>query len=757
MAPLRATTLFLTIVAAGAREALSPEPRPNLTKWQEQQAEAKAEKEAVAARQKKMAAVGKVVELLDTLQAKILAEGEAEAKTYEKFACFCKDTTKERVEAIQKGEDDKAALSATIEELATQRDTHDENIQAAQDAIAQHEKEQAQADAERAATKKEYDANAADLKAALDALTGALKTLKASKTPASFAQLSGVSNTLRSAMGLAEALGLPGAEAAGKAMALLQQPANEVQMQDYDFHSDGIIETLEKLQDDFRLEKENVDKAEVESVQFHDEFTQTKTHEIKMANEVIAKTKKAREDTIAEIATTNQELSTVEASLLEDKEYTNQLSKMCNDKAKTWDQRSTLRANEVFALTQAIGIIKSAVAEKTTAATVRLLQKGPASMRVAQAVARDSHAMEDIEAEAEAAEEVSFVQLRSKPAFLASTKKVQAEPDSDGRQVIAALLKNKGAQLHSTLLTSLASRISSDPFAKVKVLIQELIERLLQEAANEANHKGWCDKALSDARQRRDYAAEEIESLNSEMAKLEARRDSLHEDLDVLAKEISEITSKQEIATEERDAESKQNQETVDEAQAGLDALKMCIEILDRFYKTAKKETVDLSLAQGPEDDAPDAGFDNGEAYLGAQAESGGILGMLDVMKSDFERTIEDTQMAEEQAKQDHLAFMTESGKSLAQKEEAEAQRSAQLQDAEDKFGEVELSLDGESKALNTALVELIELKPVCLQTGMTYQERVEMRKEEIEALKKAMCILEQYAQYGPEGAGDSC
>ena len=40
----------------------------------------------------------------------------------------------------------------------------------------------------------------------------------------------------------------------------------------------------------------------------------------------------------------------------------------------------------------------------------------------------------------------------------------------------------------------------------------------------------------------------------------------------------------------------------------------MAIDILDKFYKTSAKAKVDLSLAQGPLDDAPDAGFDNGES-----------------------------------------------------------------------------------------------------------------------------------------------
>jgi len=365
--------------------------------------------------------------------------------------------------------------------------------------------------------------------------------------------------------------------------------------------------------------------------------------------------------------------------------------------------------------------------------------------------------MEAVEAEAEAAE-------AGQPAALLQRTSVQrhlgGKPVEGGREVVVSLLKEKGQQLKSEMLASLVTQISAvqgdDPFTKIKTLIQELIERLLQEAANEANQKGWCDKATSAATQKRDYAVEEIRSLNAEMAELEALRNKLAEELSVLADEIAELVANRKKAEEIRAKEKAENEFTIAEAEAGLEAINEAMDILDKWYKTNAKNVVSLAQ-QGPEKDAPDAGFDNFEAYTGAQAESGGIIGMMEVIASDFSRTITETRKAEAAAEDEHLEFMTETGKSLGEKKTIEEQKTTEKDNAEEDLEAAGDKLQSNNEILRTSITELIELKAACIDTGMSYSDRVANREDEMEALKKALCILGAYEKYGPDGAGDAC
>merc|ERR1719316_202139 len=108
---------------------------------------------AAVAKGDKDAAVKKVLELLEGLRTKILADGEKEAHSYDKFACFCKDTTAEKQAAIAKAEDEKDELMASIEELTSMREDLDEEIQKLLKTIADKEEALKKANEKRAKEK----------------------------------------------------------------------------------------------------------------------------------------------------------------------------------------------------------------------------------------------------------------------------------------------------------------------------------------------------------------------------------------------------------------------------------------------------------------------------------------------------------------------------------------------------------------------------------------------------------------------------
>merc|ERR1719482_1352344 len=280
------------------------------------------------------------------------------------------------------------------------------------------------------------------MKAALSALTEAIKVLKSSKSP-SLAQLQSIGQTVKQATLMADALGF-GAEAVEKANTFfLQQGSGDVpvEMEDYKFHSSGIIDTLEKLLGDFRKTKADVDADETQRVQEYDMLMQKETDLVKAKTLAMNEAKQERDQKIEDIGTASQELTTVSADLLDNMEYLDELNTVCSQKAKTWDQRTQLRANELTAITQAMGIVKATVSDKTTAATIRFSQMGSV-IHLAEAVTSGESAMQAIEAEAEISEQEdgqqsAFLQKRS----VQKHSPALAWDKEGGRALVVSLLK----------------------------------------------------------------------------------------------------------------------------------------------------------------------------------------------------------------------------------------------------------------------------------------------------------------------------
>merc|ERR1719272_1754445 len=69
----------------------------------------------------------------------------------------------------------------------------------------------------------------------------------------------------------------------------------------------------------------------------------------------------------SDMATTLTDLTETTALLNDDNTYLKDMTDQCERKAREWDQRSTLRKNELEAISQALTIISGTVSEKAAA------------------------------------------------------------------------------------------------------------------------------------------------------------------------------------------------------------------------------------------------------------------------------------------------------------------------------------------------------------------------------------------------------
>merc|ERR1719359_1061641 len=61
------------------------------------------------------------------------------------------------------------------------------------------------------------------------------------------------------------------------------------------------------------------------------------------------------------------------------------------------------------------------------------------------------------------------------------------------------------------------TKAGADPFRKVRGLIEQLLQRLLQEAAEEADHKAWCDSEMGKSQVSKEQKEREVEKLNNRL------------------------------------------------------------------------------------------------------------------------------------------------------------------------------------------------------------------------------------------------
>lgn len=313
---------------------------------------------------------------------------------------------------------------------------------------------------------------------------------------------------------------------------------------------------------------------------------------------------------------------------------------------------------------------------------------------------------------------------------------------------VVSYLEKQAHVLNSKTLSAFLVQMKEDHFVKVRGMIKDMIAKLQADASAEADQKQWCDDEMGKAMTKRDENIGEVEGDTAQIAESKAIIAKKEEEIQTLLEEISELTKALNEATELRVQEKAQNEKTIADATAGLAGVNKALQILNDFYNA---QFLQLKESYTP----PNAGAD-GETvgdkapatfsgdFKGNQDAASGIVGQLEVIKSDFERTISETNGTEDTNEGEFQTFKTNSESDISEKEGFIRDKKGDVTTEKGTLADSQEDLKEHSTLKAEALAELAELKPACVSTGSNYAERVMRREQEIESLKNAYVILNE-------------
>jgi tetratricopeptide (TPR) repeat protein len=643
------------------------------------------------------AAVQKVIQLMQDMLAKGKAAKMDEEVKFAAYKQFCEGTTAEKKTNIADAAAEIEDLQASIQKAESDAAVLAEDIAGLDEDIAGWTSDMKEATAQREKEKGDFEKTLRDYEESLDALDRALVVLKkqSADVPQAMMLLQRVIATHKVPQSAKRTI--------LAYLSLDQDPLSVTapQAKGYEFQSGGVVEMLENLRDKFQKEKNDLEKDEMGAKHAYDLMMLDLKDSISSAESMRATKAKMKAGKEADAATDKGSLADTTASKTEDEKYLEDLVSQCEQKSNDFASRQQLRAEELEAIQKAIEIISSP----------------------------------DVAGNA------------GKHLSLAQSFALRASHKSKGRisPTVVAYLQGRADNLQSKGLKMLAMQVAeteremADPFAKVKKMIDSMITKLLEEANEESDKKGWCDKEMAVNGQTREDKTEEVNSLTAEVDKLKADIIKLSEQVADLSVAIQETDGAMVNATDIRLAEKEKNKNTIEDAKDAQTAVGQAIAVLKDFYAKAATATALVQQKQTPEEEAPET-FD--EPYTGMGGASGGVVGLLEVIESDFSKLEAETTAAEEEAAKEYDRFMAESKKDKAVKTADMDYKKKTKTQKESDLSDTTADLKGTEKELQSALFYYEKLKPQCVDAGVSYEERVSKREAEIESLKTALKIL---------------
>lgn len=304
----------------------------------------------------------------------------------------------------------------------------------------------------------------------------------------------------------------------------------------------------------------------------------------------------------------------------------------------------------------------------------------------------------------------------------ASFVQVTKTTSDNSRSKLVHKLRSLSRKYKSFQLMQLANKAGSDPFGKVRGLIETLIARLAKEAAEEADHESYCQDAAKKGNAQK-------EKFTRESAKLLARRNKYESQIALTQEKIKDLSSQIASANEDfaaaqktRNAEHSQYVKDKKEQEEANKAVANAIQILQEFYGSE-----DRSAA--------------GDA---SKTDSGNsVISLLEVAQSNWTTLLAETEESEAVALDAFNTFSQETKTQVAVLEKDVEGKKGLLTNAQNSLQATESDMKTVTDQLDAVNEALKSLQAQCVPKAMSYEERKERRENEISGLKEALEILD--------------
>mmetsp|Transcript_2957 Transcript_2957/g.6719 ORF Transcript_2957/g.6719 Transcript_2957/m.6719 type:complete len:674 (+) Transcript_2957:68-2089(+) len=635
--------------------------------------------------------VSKVLQLLQSLAQKVIQEGEAEQKQYEKFVDWCQETARNNQWQMKNGAERADALKAQIEKYNADIQSLEALIEEQAESIAKNEDDLDKANNVRKHEHGDWSESDRAMGETIDTVERAIALLK-KQAKKGFMQIphaatEELTNTLEELMAsslftVEDKKPLMGfmqskEDAADDAEYGAMQPDDDEQRQD---PIKVVVNVMEDLLDKALSQRSEASKQE-KTAQFNfDMLKQSLTDEIATENKEMKSAKKNLAGAQEALSNAEGDLALTEKGYTGDAEGLHKLQQDCMEKASDHEISVKERSEELAALAKAEDVIRESTggASKQAYSFSQVLQKGADLSHVVSKLRSLSRSLDDMQ--------ISFL-----------------------------------ASQISTTATQM-----DDPFAKVKGLITQMVDRLEQQAKAEAGHKEYCDKEMAKATMKKMDHEDAVDSLTSKFNKAVSRIATLKQDIIDIDADLAALDKSGAESMQNRQSEHADYLQAKKDYEQGVDGVQQAIKVLRDYYAS------DAFVQQ------PSVG-----SHSKGSGSAQGIIGLLEVAESDFSKMLAEVEADEREAEEIFEKEKQENKMTKVTKETDRKYKEREEQSLESTVSELRQDRDSEQNELDAVLEYTGKLNKMCVSKPDSYEERKQRREAEIDGLKQALEILE--------------